>query len=335
MTQTQPGASGADTAPAKLDRAQFGREWEEWHRARERSLRDARGFLGITGLYWLDEQPTRPAGAPGSWTSSDDVVRVELEPGEWIEVDGTRIEAHHEFVPIGERGGVTATFEGGAIEIAKRGGRDILRPRRDDAAFPNEVYSGTPTYLPNPRWRAEAHFHAFDEPRAITVDAAIDGLQHEYDAPGELEFTLRGETFRLTAFPGFGGGSLLVLFRDATSGLTTYAALRSLIVPAPDAEGRTVIDFNRASNLPCAYTDFATCPMPPAGNVLPIGIEAGEKTPLERVVGEVTERAIVLPGAAGAGDAAGAGGVAAGGALGDPGADARDASSANGAEAAR
>ena len=119
----------------------------------------------------------------------------------------------------------------------------------------------------------------FDE----TLRAAVDGLRHVYDAPGYLEFALHGETFRLTAFPGHGEGDLLVLFTDATSGLTTYAANRSLGIPAPDADGATVIDFNRASNLPCAYTDFATCPLPPAENRLPIGIEAGEKTPLTRV----------------------------------------------------
>ena len=67
------------------------------------------------------------------------------------------------------------------------------------------------------------------------------------------------------------------------AGFTTYAANRSVSVAAPDADGVTVIDFNRAVNLPCAYTDFATCPLPPAENRLPVAIEAGEKTPLSRV----------------------------------------------------
>jgi len=70
-----------------------------------------------------------------------------------------------------------------------------------------------------------------------------------------------------------------VLFVDETSGKTTYAANRSLSVGAPDADGKVVIDFNRATNLPCAYTDHATCPLPPAGNRLPVAVEAGEKKP--------------------------------------------------------
>ncbi|WP_288115217.1 DUF1684 domain-containing protein, partial [Microbacterium sp. SCN 71-21] len=171
-------------------------------------------------------------------------------------------------------------------------GRDILRPRRRDAAY-LAGYHGTPTYVPNTRWRAEARFEAYDAPRPITVDAAVDGIQHVYDAPGELVFSLRGEEFRLIAFPGR-TDDLLVLFTDATSGLTTYAASRSLAVPPPDADGRTVIDFNRAVNLPCAYTDFATCPLPPTGNRLPVGIEGGEKTPLARVVGHVTAHGLEL-----------------------------------------
>jgi hypothetical protein len=75
---------------------------------------------------------------------------------------------------------------------------------------------------------------------------------------------------------------LLVLFTDATSGITTYVANRALSVGAPDTSGQVTLDFNRATNLPCAYTDFATCPLPPPENRLPVAIEAGEKIPYER-----------------------------------------------------
>jgi uncharacterized protein (DUF1684 family) len=72
------------------------------------------------------------------------------------------------------------------------------------------------------------------------------------------------------------------LFIDETSGVTTYAANRVLQVDGPDSDGGVTLDFNRATNLPCAYTDFATCPLPPAENRLPVAIEAGEKIPRER-----------------------------------------------------
>jgi uncharacterized protein (DUF1684 family) len=168
------------------------------------------------------------------------------------------------------------------IEVVRRGGHDILRPRRSDHPY-RAGYPGTPTYDPDARWRIPARFVPFDEPQRTEVGSAVDGLQHVYEAPGRLVFEKDGETFSLTAFPGKSPGSLLVLFTDATSGVTTYAANRSLTAPAPDADGWTVVDFNHAVNMPCAYTDFATCPMPPAGNRLPFEVTAGEKIPLARM----------------------------------------------------
>jgi hypothetical protein len=122
----------------------------------------------------------------------------------------------------------------------------------------------------------------FAEPRPTTVGSVVDGLEHVYAAPGHVEFTLNGRDLSLTAFPGHEPGSLSVLFTDATSGVTTYAANRSLQLPPPAADGTVALDFNRAANLPCAYTDLATCPLPPAGNRLPVAVDAGEKIPYER-----------------------------------------------------
>ena len=107
-------------------------------------------------------------------------------------------------------------------------------------------------------------------------------MQHVYAAPGLLEFEVGGRPQRLTAFNGKAPGALMVLFTDATSGITTYAANRALQVDPPAAAGTVTLDFNRAVNLPCAYTSFATCPLPPAENRLPVAVEAGEKSPLER-----------------------------------------------------
>jgi hypothetical protein len=91
-----------------------------------------------------------------------------------------------------------------------------------------------------------------------------------------------GQDLALTAFPGHTPGSLFVLFTDETSGKTTYAANRSLQLPPPAEDGSVHLDFNRAVNLPCAYTTFATCPLPPTENRLPVAVEAGEKKPREQ-----------------------------------------------------
>jgi hypothetical protein len=101
-----------------------------------------------------------------------------------------------------------------------------------------------------------------------------------YESPGEVAFELGGPVLRLMAFNGEKPNELFIVFADATSGMTTYAACRFLNVDAPDADSEVTLDFNHATNPPCAYTDFATCPLPPASNHLPVPIEAGEKLPL-------------------------------------------------------
>jgi uncharacterized protein (DUF1684 family) len=128
----------------------------------------------------------------------------------------------------------------------------------------------------------DGRYVPFDQPRPTTVGAAVEGLQHVYESPGQVTFTVDGKPLALTAFNGHAPGELFVLFTDSTSGITTYAANRSLSIAAPTVDGSVILDFNRATNLPCAYTDFATCPLPPEQNRLPIAIEAGEKAPYER-----------------------------------------------------
>lgn len=269
----------------------FAEQWTAWHEAHERRRADPHGFLAITGLYWLGERPAGIPGLPGIWHTGEDGPVVDLAEGESLEVEGGTLRGRFAFGPLDERGDVTVGFDGGVIEVARRGGRDLLRPRRPDADYLSR-YAGTPAYPADPRWRIDVRFEAYAHPRAYEVGAAVDGLTHVYDAPGELAFEFDGVSHRLVAFPGHRPGELLVLFTDATSGVTTYAANRSVTVTAPDAEGRTVIDFTRATNLPCAYTDFATCPLPPAENRLPFAVEAGEKTPLSRAEGVATDAGI-------------------------------------------
>jgi uncharacterized protein (DUF1684 family) len=265
----------------QADRAIFARSWQEWHHQHEQRLADPHGFLAVTGLHWLTATPQRFPGAPGAWSSDDRGVQVVLDDDEELLVDGTAVHGAYAFGVIPERDGRTAVFGDAVVEVAKRGGRDLVRPRHPD--HPLRVdFTEVPAYLPNPRWVVAGRYLPFETPCPVTVGAAVEGLEHVYEAPGRVEFEQRGETFVLTAFDGREPGSLLVLFTDATSGITTYAANRALAVDPPDGNGTVILDFNRAVNLPCAFTDFATCPLPPAENHLPIGIEAGEKIPYER-----------------------------------------------------
>ena len=127
------------------------------------------------------------------------------------------------------------------------------------------AYRGTPCYPADPAWVRPGRLEPYAEP---------DG-----DAVGEVAFDHDGSEHRLVAW-GEDDGSLWILFRDATSGVTTYPALRQLEAAPPSPDGSVEIDFNRAYNMPCAYTEFATCPLPPPANTLPFPVEAGEQIPL-------------------------------------------------------
>ncbi|MEH0927406.1 DUF1684 domain-containing protein [Micromonospora sp. CPCC 205558] len=280
-----------DAAPSTAadSRRELTEDWQEWHRRHEETRADPHGFLAVTSLHWLTAVPRRFPDLPGEWHTGTGGPVVALADDEVFVLDGRRVRGRHEFGPIAERAGVTVGIDGGVLEVARRGGHDILRPRRPDHPL-RLGYRGTPTYPPHPRWVVSGRYVPFDSPRPTTVGAAVEGLEHVYDAPGRIEFAVDGLPLNLTAFDGGRPGSLSVLFTDSTSGVTTYPANRSLAIDPPDEQGRVTLDFNRAVNLPCAYTDLATCPLPPAENRLPIAVEAGEKTPYERLADPSTDR---------------------------------------------
>jgi uncharacterized protein (DUF1684 family) len=274
----QTSSQGGRTRPERID--DFAEEWDAWHRKTEANRAHRHGFLAITSLHWLSETPQSFPDAPGLWSTGDEGVTVRLAEGEEILVDGESVQGVHRFGIIPERGSINAVWRDAVLEVAKRGGHDILRPRHPDNPL-LLAYRGTPTYEPDPRWRVQGRYVTFDEPHPTTVDAAVEGLEHVYEAPGRIEFDLEGEHLSLTVFPGYTPGQLFALFTDQTSGTTTYGPVRSILIEAPEDDGSVVLDFNRTVNLPCAYTKLATCPLPPVENRMAVAIKAGEKTPYE------------------------------------------------------
>ncbi|MFN5931800.1 MAG: DUF1684 domain-containing protein, partial [Sphingobacteriales bacterium] len=101
------------------------------------------------------------------------------------------------------------------------------------------------------------------------------GQTIKQESPGKLIFTIDNKTFSLDAMKE--GDQLFIIFGDETSAVTTYGAGRYMYAAMPDKEGYTILDFNKAFNPPCAFTNYATCPLPPKQNILPIEIRAGEK----------------------------------------------------------
>lgn len=261
------------------DELHFADEWERWHARHEERRADRHGFLAITSINWLNESPQRFADAPGEWRTDATGVHVQLADGEEIVVDGVAVRGSCDLGVVPEGDGVFVGWGDASIEVAKRGGLDIVRPRHPDSPI-RAAYRGTPAYPPDERWAVTARFVPFAELRTVTVGAMVDGLALEYVAPGTVEFTVDGQELSLVVFADPPADGFFVIFRDATSGVTTYGAMRSLRIATPAPDGSVVIDFNRATNLPCAYTSFATCPLPPPENRLPIAFEAGEQVPI-------------------------------------------------------
>jgi uncharacterized protein (DUF1684 family) len=242
-------------------------DWQAWRDHREERLRSPTGWLAITAIHWLASTPERYDDVPGAWSSDGRKVTVTLVSGETLSLAGDELgEGEHVLGPVDEDG-VTVTFGDAEAQVADRGGATIVRPRHPDSPH-LRAYRGTPCYPPDERWVVPASFEAYAEPDTSGEEVAT----------GEVVFVHDGDEHRLVAW-GEDDGSLWILFRDATSGVTTYPANRQMVAPPPAADGATELDFNRAFNMPCAYTDFATCPVAPPANTVPFAVEAGEQDP--------------------------------------------------------
>ncbi|RJO69114.1 DUF1684 domain-containing protein [Nocardia panacis] len=254
----------------------FETDWAAWHAARENQIRDPLGFLSVTGLHWLTDQPELLPDVPGTWWVTDDKVFITAQPADRLSYDGDRIAGVQIVVPVEGAPGLTVRHENRVLEVIRRTGRHAVRVH-DPAAPGLREFTGIPAYAPDPRWVVRGRYLPFPEPRTVTTGAVVEGLEHHHTASGAIEFTVDGVTERVVVFGP--AEDLRLLFTDATSGITTYPAARSLVVGVPDADGDVLLDFTRAANLPCAFTDFATCPLAPRENRLRVAIEAGEQDP--------------------------------------------------------
>ncbi len=257
-------------------------------RAREARLAAEGGWLSVVGLDWLSEGENRfgsdpklpvvlPAGkAPalaGVLVVAGGTVTLKAEAEAGITLDGqpvtTRVlrtdaEGRPDVLRLGSL----------AFHVIKRGERLAVRLKDADSAT-RRAFKGVPAYPVKPAFRIEGRFVPYDPPREIPI-ASVIGTTEPMRCPGRVVFRLGGREVSLEPVLEPGADELFFIFRDATSGRQTYPAGRFLYAPLPK-DGKMVLDFNRAVNPPCAFTAFATCPLPPRQNWLPVAVPAGER----------------------------------------------------------
>ena len=283
---TRRSGAGTEAERAAADAA-FIAEHDAWRAQREESLLAPDGWTGVVGLHWIDldahflgsQSGMRLAKGPprlGMLQRRDGRLYFTPERGVAVSVDGEpvtrRIELHD------DRSGTPTLVDFddglGQFGIIRRGGRQAVRVRHMDAET-RTGFRGLDYWPVDPAWRIEGRFRA--HPPGTTADIPLIVGGHEAMANlGVVEFEHQGRTFQLEALAGEDGGLFLIL-ADRTSGHGSYGAGRYLDAPAPAPDGRVVLDFNRAYNPPCAFTNHATCPLPPPANRLDLAITAGEK----------------------------------------------------------
>jgi uncharacterized protein (DUF1684 family) len=267
-------------------------EVEQWHSIRIAELKQPNGWLNLEGLFWLK----KGTNSFGSATTNDLVYNNPAFPkylGDFIYEDGKVFwkDAGKEKIIIKDNAGLvvanseilnllTAT-EGKYISqwkdfiwvVIQREDKVGLRFRNLKAKTLLE-FKGIERFPVDAKWLVKAKVIPRDQNPLMIMNVLGQNTAQKHG--GQLEFDIEGKTHRLDAIDE-GGKKLLVTFADATSGETTYGSGRFLYIDKPDANGYTYIDFNNAYNPPCAFTEFATCPLPPPQNRLNISISAGEK----------------------------------------------------------
>ncbi|MBM9465841.1 DUF1684 domain-containing protein [Nakamurella leprariae] len=263
-----------------LDREALEQQWTSWHAARHHDLTAEHGWLSITGFWWLPEAPAALDGLPGAWSTEGGaaVVTATAADGLTAIVDGRPVTGS-ERAEVPEAGSLPWLRAGEVIiELVLRGGSYAVRAR-DPQAVTRTGFTGIPAFPVDLAWVRPGRFLPYPEPRRVEVTTARDDLRQHTSLVGEIEVDLPGvEAPQRLQVAGGADGGLTLQFSDETNGVST-ARWRALSVAAPDADGRIVVDFNRAVNMPFAFTAYGTCPAPVPGNRLPIAVTAGEQNP--------------------------------------------------------
>jgi hypothetical protein len=261
----------------------------KWRHAREESLKKEGGWLSVAGLFWLKEGKNTfgagpandivlPEGASpdhaGWFELRGEKVVVTLDPGVEARVDGQGA-GGRELRP--DSAGTPDVLKLGrlSLHVIRRGERFAIR-LKDPESPARKSFTGLSWFDVSKAARIRARFVAYEKPKLIRVPNIL-GQSSEMPSPGYCSFQWDGREVRLEGvFEEEDAKELFFIFRDQTSGKETYPSGRFLYSELPK-DREVTLDFNKAYNPPCAFTPFATCPLPPLQNWMPVAIAAGEK----------------------------------------------------------
>ena len=264
-------------------------EVRRWRADREARLKADGGWLTVAGLFWLKEGENRfgtdaagdvvlPAGSAqaqaGVFTLKGERVSVSLLPGTRGRVGGKAVQGT--LALRADTSGAPDVLEIGdlGMNVIERGGRYGIR-LKDKNNPARKTFTGLKWFDIDEDYRVEARWVAFPQPKPVNLPNVL-GQVETLPSPGYAEFTLGGKPLRLDGvLESPQAEQLFFILRDQTSGKETYGGGRFLYSDLPKG-GKVVLDFNEAYNPPCAFTDYATCPLPPPQNRMPIRVEAGE-----------------------------------------------------------
>src|SRR6266403_5718613 len=273
-------------------------EITEWRAQHAAELQKPDGWLALAGLEWLEPGDNSFGSAkdnrihlPSSGPAHMGVLHLDGEtitlnppaggfPAGFL-IDGKPVQAQALHTdPDHDKNNSHLTIGTLNMYVIHRGERFALRIK--DAKSPALTgFDGLKWYAPKEAYRVTAHWTPYSPHKTFTI-ATLIGTSYPAQIPGGAEFTLHGKTYQLDPIlEDPEAAKLFFVLRDTTSATKTYTACRFLYTGFPDQgldkPGQLVLDFNRLENPPCAYTPYATCPLPPKQNRLPIPLPVGEQ----------------------------------------------------------
>lgn len=289
----------AIVAPAAASTASdFTRDHDEWVRQRAADLSKPDGWTSLIGLHWID------AGKHSVGGGAENAIRLSIAPdrlgqveqradglyflpagGVPVTANGKALIGEVRLDPDGGGGGTRLGYDQGKGQITaiKRGQRLALRVRHADAPARRDFH-GLDFFPADEGWRVQAQFHPHPAGKTLPIVNVLGEIS-DTPNPGYVVFEKDGRQWRLEAL-GDPAKGLNLMFQDQTTGRLTYGVGRYLHTDAVAADGTVTLDFNRAYNPPCAYTEFATCPLPPPENRLAQQDSQGQRARLTVLAGE-------------------------------------------------